>query len=103
VHAPDPVPAEVVRLAAKDEARHVAFGLGQLARHAGRDPGLRARLAGAVERRYETLRYTTGLNEEVYDALLATMHDGRRQRLSRLGFTAGEADALSALHARNFM
>ena len=31
------------------------------------------------------------------------MDDGRRARLARLGFTPGEAEALSALHTRNFM
>ncbi len=125
-HAPDPITAQVARLAAKDEARHVAFGLGHLARHAGRDAGLRARLARAVERRHAALRHTAGLNQEVHDALLllaagswdvprlaaghdqvvalsAAMHEARRQRLERLGFSAGEADALSALHTRNFM
>ena len=31
------------------------------------------------------------------------MDDGRRQRLARLGFDAVRAEALSALHTRNFM
>jgi hypothetical protein len=31
------------------------------------------------------------------------MDDGRRKRLARLGFEAEEAEALSALHTRNFM
>ncbi len=69
-HAPDPVTAEVARLAAQDEARHVAFGLAHLTRHAGEEPGLRARLAAAVERRHDALRHTAGLNEEVFDALV---------------------------------
>ena len=124
--APDPVTADVARLAAQDEARHVAFGLAHLQRHIGHDPALRARLATAVENRYETLRHTAGLNEEVFDALLLLaagsiapdalrrghdavqelqrdMDDGRRRRLARLGFTAAESEALSALHTRNFM
>jgi hypothetical protein len=125
-HAPDPITAEVVRLAAKDEARHVAFGLGHLQRHAGLDGHLRARLARAVDRRHEALRQTAGLNQEVHDALVllaagswqpdrlavgfdrvvaltGAMADGRRQRLERLGFTPGEAEALAALHTLNFM
>jgi hypothetical protein len=125
-HAPDRVTAETVRLAAQDEARHVAFGLAHLQRHVGRDAGLRARLARAVERRHQALRHTAGLNEEVHDALVimaarsweparlaqghdrvlalhAAMDEARRQRLGRLGFTAGEAEALSDLHTRNFM
>jgi acyl-coenzyme A thioesterase PaaI-like protein len=36
-------------------------------------------------------------------ALGRAMHDGRRRRLGRLGFTDDEADELSALHTRNFM
>jgi hypothetical protein len=125
-HAPDPVTAEVARLAAQDEARHVAFGLAHLQRHVGQDPSLRARLAAAVERRHQALRHTAGLNDEVFDALLLLaagsivpddvrrghaavldlqrdMDDGRRRRLARLGFTAAEAETLSALHTRNFM
>jgi hypothetical protein len=125
-HAPDPVTAEVARLAAQDEARHVAFGMSHLARHVERDAGLLARLTAAVERRHEALRHTAGLNEEVHDALLVLsagafepaalarghdavvtlqreMDDGRRRRLRRLGFGPAEAEALSALHTRNFM
>ena len=125
-NAPDPVTSEVARLAAQDEARHVAFGLAHLARHAAEEPALRARLASAVERRHDALRHTSGLNEEVFDALVVLaagswqpdaiarghdavaelerdMDDGRRKRLRRLGFSDGEAEALSALHTRNFM
>jgi hypothetical protein len=125
-HAPDPVTREVARLAAQDEARHVAFGLAHLGRHADLDPGLRARLAAAVERRHAALARTAGLDPQVFDALIllaagawdpaairrghaavvelvGAMDRGRRARLERLGFTPGEAAALSALHTRNFM
>ena len=125
-HAPDPVTRQVARLAAQDEARHVAFGLAHLQRQVSREPGLRARLAAAVERRHDALRQTAGLNEAVFDALVllaagswepddigagfervvGLQHDmdsGRRRRLERLGFATGEAEALSALHTRNFM
>lgn len=125
-HAPDPVTRQVSRLAAQDEARHVAFGLAHLGRHVGLDPGLRSRLAAAVERRHDALRHTDGLNEEVFDALVLLaagswdpaaiargsdrvralqedMHRGRRQRLEKLGFAGDEAEALSARHTRNFM
>src|SRR5712671_5999983 len=64
-YAPDPVTMAVARLAAQDEARHVAFGLAHLRRHAGRDPGLLARLAAAVHRRHDALRHMAGLNAEV--------------------------------------
>jgi len=125
-HAPDACTREVARLAAQDEARHVAFGLAHLQRHVAEDPTLRGRLAAAIERRHTALAHTAGLNEEVFDALLLLaagswepaalraghakvvalqqdMDDGRRQRLARLGFTPEEAAALSSLHTRNFM
>ena len=113
-------------LAAQDEARHVAFAMAHLSLHARQDPTLLSRLAIAVEQRHEALRATTGLNEEVFEALivlasgsfepeaiarghglvvelLEQMDAGRRARLRRLGFDAAQAGALSALHTRNFM
>jgi hypothetical protein len=125
-HAPDPVTAAVARLAAQDEARHVAFGLAHLQRHVSQDGALKSRLAAAVERRHDALQHTAGLNQKVFDALVllaagsweptaiargydlvqnmtSTMDEGRRRRLERLGFSPGEAEALSALHTRNFM
>ena len=125
-HAPDLCTREVARLAAQDEARHVAFGLAHLGRHLEEEPALRDRLAAAIERRHSALAHTAGLNAEVFDALLLlaagswepaalraghaavealqrAMDDGRRQRLIRLGFAPDRATALSALHTRNFM
>jgi hypothetical protein len=125
-YAPDPVTAAVTRLAAQDEARHVAFGLAHLGQHLSREPDFRPRLADAIRRRHDALRHTAGLNAEVFDALLLMaagswehdalregygrlhrltrdMDDGRQRRLIRLGFTESEAAELSALHTRNFM
>jgi hypothetical protein len=125
-HAPDACTRAVARLAAQDEARHVAFGLAHLGRHVEHEPARRSRLAAAIERRHEALASTAGLNAEVFDALVLLaagewsaqairrghaavvqlvrdMDSGRRQRLVRLGFTAAQAEALSALHTRNFM
>jgi hypothetical protein len=125
-HAPDICTREVARLAAQDEARHVAFGLAHLTRHLGEEPILRERLAAAVERRHTALAHTAGLNEGVFDALVLlaagswepadvrrghaavieltrAMDEGRRQRLVRLGFDSARAELLSALHTRNFM
>lgn len=125
-HGPDPVTREVARLAAQDEARHVAFGLAHLARHAGRDPSVLDRYAAAIERRHDVLAATSGLNEEVFDALILLaaggfdpaqlargfdavqalvreMNEGRRKRLERLGFSPDRAAALAQLHTRNFM
>jgi hypothetical protein len=125
-NAPDPVTATVARLAAQDEARHVAFGVAHLRQHLASDPGLRPRLADAVRRRHEALRHTAGLNSEVFDALVLIaagswspddlragharvmaltrdMDEGRQKHLLRLGFGEAEAAELSGLHTRNFM
>ncbi len=125
-HAPDPLTRRIAHLTRQDEARHVAFAMGHLERHAELEPSLRSRMARAVERRHDALRSTAGLNDEVFDALVILaagevtptaiaagwsavqslqrdMDDSRRSRLARLGFTAGESDELSALHTRNFM
>lgn len=124
--APDPVTEAVARLAAQDEARHVAFGLGHLSRHLAAQPELRERLASAVRHRHDALADTAGLNADVFDALVliaagslaptaiargfaavaelvADMDQGRKRRLVRLGFPPDEAAALSELHTRNFM
>ena len=125
-HAPDPVTRQVARLARQDEARHVAFGVAHLQHQGTIDPSLRSRLRTAVERRHDTLVDTSGLNQDVFDALVvlaagewtpeaiahgfaevqklqAEMDEGRQHRLIRLGFPADEATDLSALHTRNFM
>ena len=125
-YAPDPVTRAVARLAAQDEARHVAFGMGHLQYVIAREPGTRVRLTAAINRRHDALAQTAGLNEEVFDSLIllaATdlkpealargvekvqalkqeMDSDRRGRLVKLGFGAEEAVALSALHTRNFM
>jgi TusA-related sulfurtransferase len=125
-HAPDPVTRQIAKLAARDEARHVAFGMTHLAARLEREPDFRTRLANAVQLRNDALSGTSGLNEEVFDALIllaageftpaaiATgylrvqqlmrdMAEGRQARLERLGFGKDAAQRLSALHTRNFM
>jgi hypothetical protein len=125
-HAPDPVTRAVARLAAQDEARHVAFGLGHLQYQIALDASVRERLAFAIHRRHDALAQTSGLNEEVFDALVllaagewsaeaiaegfakvqqlkAEMDAGRQARLLKLGFSEKEASDLSALHTQNFM
>ncbi len=125
-HAPDPVTRRIARLAARDEARHVAFGMAHLEYRLDVEPAYRARLQNAVEQRYDELAGTAGLNEEVLDALVLLaagelqtaavargsaavrqlqleMAAGRRARLTRLGFPAVEANRLADLHTRNFM
>lgn len=125
-HAPDVVTAQVCHLALQDEARHVAFGLGHLEDQVRHEPSLRPRLRAAMERRHDALASTSGLNEDVFDALVVLaaggwtpeaigrgddlvqrlqgdMDEGRRRRLVRLGYTPAEAADMSALHTRNFM
>lgn len=125
-HAPDPQTRAITRLAAQDESRHVAFGVAHLRESVAGDPGLAERLAASVHQRHDALRQTSGLNEEVYDALVlvasggwshsalregsrrvaeltADMDAGRRVQLQRIGFDPALARDLSGLHTRNFM
>ena len=125
-HAPDPVTQQIARLVGQDEARHVAFGVSHLQFQLAHDSALRARLAQAITLRHDALAQTTGLNEEVFDALVllaagswqpaaiaagfekaqalkAEMHAGRSSRLQKLGFSTTEAEELSSMHTRNFM
>ena len=126
LHAPDPVTRQIARLTARDEARHVAFGMSHLLWRLQQEPQFRTRLANAVQSRNDALANTAGLNEEVFDALIliaageftpqaiaagyvrvqqliADMAEGRRVRLERLGFDKEAALHLAALHTRNFM
>ena len=124
--APDPLTRQICRLAARDEARHVALGMSHLLYRLQHEPGFQHQLAQAVERRFDNLAGTSGLNEEVFDALILIaagaltpealargaarvqqlmrdMADGRFSKLLRLGFERGHAERLASLHTRNFM
>lgn len=125
-HAPDPVTRQIAKLVARDEARHVAFGMAHLEYRLSQDPGYLSALKAAIEQRYDALASSAGLNEEVFDALILLaagstdpeairagfervqklkqdMATGRKARLVRLGFAPAEAEQLSSLHTRNFM
>ena len=126
-HAPDPVTADVTRLALRDEARHVAFGVAHTAHlaairsrlpgHAspvGRAPARRAadtagpergglRLPGAARGRARGSRSAIRRGWQAVRDLQARMDEGRRRRLAAIGFPDDEAAELSALHTRNFM
>ena len=125
-HAPDPVTRQIAMLAARDEARHVAFGMTHLLARLEQEPEFRTRLALAVQARNDALAGTSGLNEEVFDALILLaagaftptaiaagylrvqqlmrdMAEGRQARLEKLGFGEEQAAQLSSLHTRNFM
>ena len=124
--APDPLTRQICRLAARDEARHVALGMSHLLYRLKQEPEFRNRLAQAVEARHDALAGTGGLNEEVFDSLILVaagsltpesiargarrvqelmqdMADGRYTKLVRLGFDKVQAEELASLHTRNFM
>ncbi|HEX7454875.1 MAG TPA: ferritin-like domain-containing protein [Gallionella sp.] len=124
--APDPVTRQIARLAARDEARHVAFGMAHLMSRLKQEPQFLTRLSNAVQSRNDALSGTSGLNEEVFDALILLaageftpaaiaagyvrvqqlmrdMSEGRQARLEKLGFEREVAQRLSSLHTRNFM
>lgn len=124
--APDSASREIAMLAARDESRHVGFGMSHLIYHLEKDPDLRYKLAQAIKDRHDGLATTSGLNAHVFDSLillaakeltptaiangflsvqklLREMSDGRKARLIRLGFSVDEAESLSNMHTRNFM
>lgn len=124
--SPDMATKQICLLAAKDESRHVSFGMSHLLEKLKSDPQFKFPLQRAVQSRFESLISTSGLNEEVFDALiilaagslsptaiasgfqdvqllLREMNEGRRVRLERLGFTHSEATEMASLHTRNFM
>ena len=95
----------MTRLAVRDEARHVAFGVAHTAHLAAADQAYLGVLRQSVERRHAALLDTAGLNAEVFDALVllaagswspeaisrgwravrdlqAGMDEGRRRRLA---------------------
>jgi len=125
-HAPDPVTATLARLAHRDEARHVAFGVEHMRYVFEREPEMRLSMASAVERRSQMLASISGLSPYVYDALVVyaggglsiaqvragarhvadlqrEMDRARRERLQSLGFEPGLAANMSAYHTKNFM
>ncbi|MGZ3771001.1 MAG: ferritin-like domain-containing protein [Bdellovibrio sp.] len=124
--APDTATKQICLLSAKDEARHVSFGMSHLIEKLRENPDFKSQLKSAVMARHESLVETKGLNEEVFDSmiilaagslnpedisngfkevqkLLIEMKEGRRARLEKLGFSSAEARELSSLHTRNFM
>lgn len=125
-NAPDEVTRQIARLVARDEARHVAFGMAHLEYRLSRQPDFQSKLKAAMHERHDELAATAGLNEEVFDSLILLaagkpdivsirsgfarvqelkrdMANGRKARLVRLGFAPAEAEKLSELHTRNFM
>jgi hypothetical protein len=125
-HAPDPVTDVLTRLAHRDEARHVAFGVEHVRYVFEHKPEARATMAAAVERRSQMLASISGLSPYVHDALVIYAGGGlsipqvrsgakhvrdlqremdftRRERLQSLGFDPEQAANMSAYHTKNFM
>jgi hypothetical protein len=127
-HAPDPVTAALCRLAHRDEARHVAFGMEHTRYVFEREPEpeMRLSMAAAVERRSQVLASVSGLSPYVHDALVVyagggisieqirqgarhvaelqrEMDRSRRERLVSLGLEPAAASQMSAYHTKNFM
>jgi TusA-related sulfurtransferase len=125
-HSPDPVTASLARLAHRDEARHVAFGVEHMRYVFEREPEMRLSMASAVERRSQMLASISGLSPYVHDALVIYAGGGlsipqvragashvanlqremdrtRRDRLQSLGFAPTQAANMSAYHTKNFM
>jgi TusA-related sulfurtransferase len=125
-YAPDEATAELVRRARTDESRHVHFGLAHIRHALAHDDTLYGRLEDAVRLRAATLAGISGVPAPVQDALtilaaggtapekiargheafrelLETMHASRIKRLLHAGFTAAQAETISALHTPNFM
>lgn len=125
-HAPDPVTATLARLAHRDEARHVAFGVEHMRYVFEHEPDMRLSMAAAVERRSQMLASISGLSPYVHDALVVFAGGGlsvpqirqgarhvaelqremdrtRRERLQSLGFEPALAASMSAYHTKNFM
>jgi len=71
----------VCRLAAQDEARHVAFGMAHLREHILRDGSVCSKLANAARRRHDVLLKTAGLNANVFDALVLLAAGRGRARI----------------------
>jgi TusA-related sulfurtransferase len=125
-HAPDEVTADLARRARADEARHVHFGVAHVRHALAHDPSLASRLEAAVARRSATLHGIDGVPAPIADALtilaargddppsvarghqafrglLDEMHQARKKRLEHAGFSAAQAERISALHTPNFM
>src|SRR6202166_2986387 len=92
-HAPEPVTATLARLAHRDEARHVAFGMEHLRYVLDREPERRTSLAAAVERRSRMLAAVSGLSPFVFDALTVLAGGGIIPRQVQQG-----ARHVAALH-----
>lgn len=123
--APDPVSAQIFKLARRDEGRHVGYGVNHIGYHLRQDPALMEQLVRAAEERTTFLRQVAGGSPFVQRALATLagqgdpaaglknleelyrqMHETRVKRLMQVGFPPEVARRVSELHGtsvRNFM
>ena len=79
----------LMRLALRDEARHVAFGVAHTAHLAGSDPAYLGVLRQSVERRHAALlNRAAGLNSGVFDALVLLAAGSSKQAAISRGWQA---------------
>lgn len=125
-HAPDPLTAEICRRARLDESRHVHFAMAHVRHRIAADAAVAPRLARAARARSERLAAVGALNPFFDDALVVLAAGGldpaglaagldaraaldremaatRVRRLLSIGFSAEEAQELSASHTQNIM
>jgi TusA-related sulfurtransferase len=125
-HAPDHVTREIARRTRIDETRHVHFALDHIRSVLQTDVGLKDSLYRAIANRASILSGMKGLNPLVEESLVIlaagglspdrlssatkariqlyeTMHENRVRRLTAIGFSDREAEAVSQLHTPNFM
>lgn len=119
---PDPVTREIVKLAKRDEARHVAYGVMRTKYQLQKDPLLKKQLVQAIEERASYLYAVAGGDPFIIDSLailagggsephqieaglarLRQMHDyfheTRVKRLIQAGFDKETATKVSELHS----
>jgi CII-binding regulator of phage lambda lysogenization HflD len=120
--APDPVTREIISLAKRDEARHIAYGVMRTKRQLENDPHMKKQLVQAIEERASYLYAVSGADQHVIDALATLagggserrqmekglkkiselhqrMHQTRIRRLLQAGFDRDTAIRISELHS----
>jgi hypothetical protein len=120
--APDPVTREIIGLAKRDEARHVAYGVKRTQRQLEHDPEMKKQLLDAIEERASYLYAVSGADPYVIEALATLagggsepkqieegmkkvsqlherMHQTRVTRLIQAGFERDLAERISKLHS----
>lgn len=119
---PDPVTREIIKLAKRDEARHVAYGVMRTKRQLEHNPSMKEQLVSAIEERASYLYAVSGADPFVVEALAILagggsepkqiedglkrlsqvyehMHETRVRRLVLAGFDKDTATKVSELHS----